>query len=94
MSPYSRNGQQITFVLFLTDNIDRDGQNTNQNQMKNTFPFYTVFQVLKVLLGKICNIQLPDHFIVFISFYISRYHFSQIFRTSFNIICLKKMFLS
>ena len=86
MSSYSRNGQQITFVLFLTDNIDQDGQNTNQNQMKNTFPFYTVFQVLEVLLGKICKLQLPDLFIVFISFYISKYHFSQIFRTSFNII--------
>ena len=86
LSPYSSDGQQITFLLFLTDNIDQDGQNTNQNPMKNTFPFYIVFQVLKVLLGKICRMQFPDLFIVFISFYISRYHFLQIFRTSFNII--------
>ena len=55
LSPYSRDGRQITFVLFLMDNIDQDGQNTNQNQMKNTSPFYIVFQVLKVLLGKICT---------------------------------------
>ena len=47
-----------------------------------------VFQVLKVCLIKICKIEPPDllFFVVFISFYISRYHFSQIFRTSFGII--------
>ena len=45
-------------------------------------------QVLKVRLKKICKIKSPDllFFVVFISFYISRYHFSQIFRTSFCII--------
>ena len=49
--------------------------------------FYIVFQVLKVLLIKICKIQSLDllFLVVFISFYISRY-FSQVFRTSFNII--------
>ena len=38
-------------------------------------------------LIKICKIESPDllHFVAFISFYI-RYHFSQIFRTSFRII--------
>ena len=52
-----------------------------------------VFQVLKVCLTKIFKIELPDllFFVVFISFYISRYHFSQIFRASFRII-LKKDF--
>ena len=56
--------------------------------MKNTCPFYIVFQVLKVLLIKLCKVLPPDLLLllVFISFYISRYHFSQIFRTSFNII--------
>ena len=40
-----------------------------------------------ILLIKICKIQLPDplFLVIFISYYISRYHFSQIFRTSFNI---------
>ena len=38
----------------------QDGWNTNQNQMKNAQPFYTVFQVLKVLLIKIYKIQPPD----------------------------------
>ena len=54
--------------------------------------FYIVFQVLKVLLIKICKIQSLDllFLVVFISFYISRYHFSQVFRTSFNITYLKK----
>ena len=41
--------------------------------------FCIVFQVLKVLL----------FLVVFISFYISRYHFSEVFRTSFNIIWKK-----
>ena len=41
--------------------------------------FYIVFPVLKVLLIKICKIQSLDlsFLIVFISFYISRYHFPQ-----------------
>ena len=69
----------------------QDGKNTNQNQMKNTCPFYIVFQVLKVCLIKVCKIQPPDllFLVVFISFYISRYHFSQIFKTSLNIIWKK-----
>ena len=50
-----------------------------------------VFLALKVLLTKICKIEPPDHLflVVIISFYIRRYHFSQIFRTSFRIICKK-----
>ena len=35
----------------------QDRWNTNQNQMKNTCPFYIVFQVLKVPLIKICKKQ-------------------------------------
>ena len=43
----------------------RDGWNANQNQMKNTCPFYIVFQVLQVLLIKICKyIQPPEHLLV------------------------------
>ena len=39
--------------------------------------FYMVFQVLKVFLIKICKIQSLDllFLVVFITFYISRYHF-------------------
>ena len=88
-----RDCRQITFVtlngfcqltktptpLFLMDNIKMDRILTKI--------FYIVFQVLKVLLIKICKIQSLDllFLVVFISFYISRY-FSQVFRTSFNII--------
>ena len=56
--------------------------------LTSTCPFYISFQVLKVRLIKICKIQPPDllFLVVFISFYISRFHFSQIFRTLFNII--------
>ena len=97
-----RDCRQITFVtlngfcqltktptpLFLMDNIKMDRILTKI--------FYIVFQVLKVLLIKICKIQSLDllFLVVFISFYISRYLFSQVFRTSFNIICLKKRFSS
>ena len=65
---------------------DQNGQNTNQNQMKNTCLLYIVFQVSKVLLLKMCKIQPPNllYLVVFISFNIRRHHFLQIFRTSFN----------
>ena len=55
--------------------------------------FYIMFQVLKVLLIKICKIEPADllFVVVFISFYISRYHFSQILRNSFRIIRKKDL---
>ena len=54
--------------------------------MESTYLSYIVFQVLIVLLIKICEIQPPDllFLFVFISFYISRYYLSQISRTSFK----------
>ena len=69
--------------LFLTINIKMDRIITNI--------LYIVFQVLKVLLIKICEMQSLDvlFLVVFISFYISRYNFSHVFRTSFNIIWKK-----
>ena len=101
-----RDCQQITFVtlnrlcplnqkqpppLFLTENIKMDRIPTKV--IANTCLFYTVFQVLEVLLIKICKIQalglLFLFFNVFMSFYIGRYHFSQILKTSFSIICRK-----
>ena len=44
--------------------------------------FYIVYQVLKVLLTRICKVESLDlsFILVFISFYISRYDFSQVFR--------------
>ena len=53
--------------------------------------FYIVFQFSKLLLIKVCKIQSLDllFLVVFISFYISRYHFLPVFRTSFNIIWKK-----
>ena len=47
-----------------------------------------VLKVLKVGLIKVCKIKPPGllFLVVFISFYISRYHFPQIFRTPFLII--------
>ena len=68
--------------LFLTNNI-KMGRIL-------TIVIYIVFQVLKVLLMR-SKIQSPAllFLFVFIRFYISRYHFSQVFRTSFNIIWRK-----
>ena len=65
---------------------------SRQRQQWVFFEFFTllglVFQVLKVRLIKICKIEPPDllFLVAFISFYISRYHFSQIFKNSFHII--------
>ena len=41
----------------------QNGQNTNQNQMRNTYLFYIVFQVFKVI--KNCKIQPPDLLFIF-----------------------------
>ena len=48
--------------------------------MKNTCLFYTAFQVLKVHLIKTCKAESSDisFLVVFISFYISRYHFTNL----------------
>ena len=54
--------------------------------MKNTCRFYIALQVFKVLLRIITrnSVQTVILFIVFISFYISRYHLLKIFKTSLN----------
>ena len=68
-----RDCQQITFITLnnsrfcplsnppplppVLNGQNQDGWNTNQNQMKNMSPSYFVFQVLKVLLIKICKMQ-------------------------------------
>ena len=52
----------------------------------HTVVFTRYFKFWRYFLQKICKIQPLDLlFIVFIGFYISRYHFSQIFKTSFSI---------
>ena len=77
--------------LFLMDNIKLDRIPTEIA----SYLFYIVFQILKVILKKVFKVRPPDllFLFVFISFFISRYHFSQIFRTSFKNIW-KKIFLS
>ena len=64
--------------------------------MKNTPTVYIVFQVLKVLLTKNCKIshQIFYFLLLYISVYISRHHFSQMFRTVFNIIGKKDFFMN
>ena len=73
-----------------------DTYNTNQYQMKNTCPFYILFQVLKVLLIKICKIHLADllFLVVFISFYISRYQFFYKCLELHSTLSEKKIFVS
>ena len=39
---------------------NQDGRNTIQNQMKNTHPLYIAFEVLKVHLIMVCEMQPPD----------------------------------
>ena len=63
--------------------------------MKYTWPFNIVFHVLKVLIIKICKIPTANRadflcLVVFISSYISRYHF---FTNCQNFICKKVSFL-
>ena len=63
-----------------------DGQNTNQNQMKNACLVFIVFQVLKVLLMKILKMQPPIfYFLLFLLPFTLAQSFLQIFKTSFNI---------
>ena len=58
--------------------------------MKNMPPFYMLFQVFKVLLITICKMihQIFYFLLFYTSLYISRHHFSQIFRTSLNILAI------
>ena len=65
--------------LFLTDKIKMDGIYTDQNQMKNTHPFYIVFKI-------ICKMQPLDVLFLVVLCYISIYHSSLIFRASYKII--------
>ena len=65
--------------LFVTDKIKMDGIYTDQNQMKNTHPFYIVFKI-------ICKMQPLDVLFLVVLCYISIYHSSLIFRASYNII--------
>ena len=78
--------QKKNTPLFQTDNIKMDRLLTKI--------FYIVFQVLKILLKKICKIQSLDllFLVVFISFNISRYHFSQVFRILFQYYLKKRFF--
>ena len=81
--------------LFLTDNIKMDNIPTKIKwKIHALFKLYFKF-ILKVLLRKICKTQPPDRLflVVFISLYISRYHFSQIFRTS-STLSEKKLFVT
>ena len=65
---------------------------SRQHQQQAFIEFFTLlglgFHVLKVRFIKICKIEPRDllFLVAFISFYISRYHFSQLFRNSFRII--------
>ena len=64
---------------------NQDEWNTKQNQLKNTHLFHIAFEVLKVLFIKICKMQPLDLLFLVALCYISRYHFSLIFRVSYII---------
>ena len=104
VAPTKRDCRQITFVtlcgfcpistkpsthLVSTDNIKMD---TIPTKIKWKIIFTLYFKFWRhIRLMLICKIEPPDLLIlvIFIIFYISRYNFSQIFRTSFNIIWKK-----
>ena len=78
--------------LFLTDNIKMDRIPTKM-KLKIHAPFIILFlfQVLNIHLIKVCKKEPPDllFLAVFLLLHHQIYHFSQIFSTSFNIICEK-----
>ena len=67
--------------LFLTDNIKMDRVLTKI--------FYIVFQFLKEVLTKICKVQSLDLSFLVVLFYISIYHFLQVFKTLSSVIWKK-----
>ena len=73
----------------------QNGLNTNQSQMKNTCLFYIAFQVLKVCVLKRFVVQSHQvlFLVVFISFYISRYHFHT-FLELHSVLLVKKIFVT
>ena len=48
------------FPSLVLNGQNQDGQNTKQNQMKNTHPLYLAFEVLKVHLIISCETQPLD----------------------------------
>ena len=88
----------LLVISYTSPNLNRQyqtGKNTNQNQKKNTCSFYTIFLVLEVRLITIYKIQPLDllFFLIFIRFYINRYHFSQIF-TRHSALSERKIFVT
>ena len=75
----------------VLNRISRWIQNSNQNQVKKYTPFLHCISSFEGT--KICKMshQILYFLLFYTSLYISRHHFSQIFRTSLNII-LKKDF--
>ena len=63
----------------------QDRWNTTKNQMKNAPDFYILFQVLKVLLIKICKMSGQVDLLLFsISFYIIFHKFLQLHSTLYE----------
>ena len=96
--------RQITFVTLngfcllskkthprVLNRQNQDWWSTNQNQIKNIYPFYIVFEVLKVLLTIICKMQ-PLHLLFLVRFHISRYHFSLFLEL--HTTCERKIFVT
>ena len=77
--------KQNSPFLFLTGKIKMDGVPTKNEK----YPFYIVFEVLKVLLKIICKMQPLDHSFLVLDF--TSANISLIFRASYNIY-LKKNF--
>ena len=97
------NNDKITFVtlngffpfsklptpLFLTDNIEMDRIPTKIKWKIHIFILYFKFWRYALQIFVRWSHQIFYLLFLLLSFYISRYHFSQIFRTLFNIIFKK-----
>ena len=81
--------------LFLTDNIKMDRIPT-KIRWKVHVPFILYFQVFNIHLIKTCKIEPPVIllFVVFISFYIGRYHFFCKFLELRWILSVKNIFVT
>ena len=58
-------------TLFLMGNMSRWRRIPNQNQIKNTCPFYNVLQVLKVFLKTVCKMKIQPPNLLFLIVFIS-----------------------
>ena len=84
-------GKNLSTPLFLTNNIKLDEIQTKSKWKIQIVNLHCISSFEGSSFIKICKIQ---PLLFSIGFYVSRYHYSQLFRTSINIICKKTFTLN